>query len=108
MFANKVLWCLLLLPMLAWATDPMRPPHLEAPAEEMVLEPLRLSMIVAEEGRRRAVVNGKVLGVSERIGTARLVTIHDDYVVMIRAGQQIVLRLPLPDVRQVSEGELHE
>lgn len=108
MSVNKWWLCWLLLPVLAWAGDPMRPPNLEAPAEEIVLEPLRLSMILTEEGRRRAVVNGKVLSVSERIGTARLVSIHDDHVVMAQAGRQTVLRLPMPMIRQASKGETDE
>jgi len=105
---NKTVWLLLLLPSLVWANDPMRPPHLEAPPQEIVAEPLRLSMILAEEGRRRAVVNGKVLSVSERIGTARLLAIHDDHVVMVRAGQQFTLRLAVAPVIQASKGDVHE
>lgn len=108
MSVNKVVLFLLLWPMLVWANDPMRPPHLEAPPEEIVYEPLRLSMILAEEGRRRAVVNGKLLGVSERIGTARLVAIHDDHVVMTRAGQTFVLRLSTASVIQASKGDINE
>ena len=108
MFRNKCWLFLLLWPSLVWAGDPMRPPNLEAPAQEIVLEPLRLSMILREEGRHRAVVNGKVLDVSERIGTARLVAINDDHVVMARAGQSFVLRLSLPPVKQAGKGEIHE
>ena len=102
------LWLLMLLPLVAWAGDPMRPPNLEAPAQEIVHEPLRLSMILTEQGRKRAVVNGKVLDVSERIGTARLVSIHDDYVVMVQAGRQQVLRLPIPAIKQASKGNANE
>ena len=108
MSVSKWWGIVLLVPTFAWAGDPMRPPNLEAPAQEIVHAPLRLSMILSQQGRRRAVVNGKVLSVSERIGTARLVAIHDDYVVMTREGQQFVLRLQLPDIKQESKGEVHE
>lgn len=108
MSVNKTVWLLLLWPVLVWANDPMRPPHLEAPPAEIVHEPLRLSMILTEAGRRRAVVNGKVLSVSERIGTARLMAIHDDHVVMMRAGQTWVLKLSTAAVVQASKGEIDE
>lgn len=108
MFVRRWYCILLLLPALVWAGDPMRPPNLEAPAQEFVHEPLRLSMILSEQGRKRAIVNGKVLAVTERIGTARLVAIQDDHVVMVRGGQQFTLRLPIPAIKQVSEGDVNE
>lgn len=108
MSARNPLFALLLLPLLAWAGDPMRPPNLEPAAQEIVHEPLRLSMIVTEQGRKRAVVNGKILSVSERIGNARLEAIHDDHIVMTRGGQRFVLRLGIPAVKQASEGEFDE
>ncbi len=99
---------LMLVTFPVWAGDPMRPPNLEAPAQEILHEPLRLSMILNEQGRKRAVVNGKVMDVSDRVGTARLLAIHEDYVVMQQAGERIDLRLHGVAIKQASEGEAHE
>lgn len=100
MSGRNFFWPLLLCITPVLAADPMRPPNLEPPAQEIVHEPLRLSLILNDAGRKRAVVNGKVLAVSERIGNARLEAINDDHVVMTRAGQRIVLRLAIPAIRQ--------
>ena len=108
MLPARWLGLLLMAPLAVWAADPMRPLNLEPPAQEIVREPLRLSMILRESGRMRAVVNGKVLEVSDRIGTARLIAIREDHVVMSRGGQQFVLRLSIPVIKQVSEGPADE
>lgn len=105
MSGRNLVWLLLLCVTPVLAADPMRPPNLESPAQEIVHEPLRLSLILSDAGRKRAVVNGKVLSVSERIGNARLEAINDDHVVMTRAGQRFVLRLAIPAIRQESDSD---
>lgn len=95
-------------PLLVWANDPMRPPGLETAPSEMLVEPLRLSMILAGQGRQRAVINGKVLAVGEQVGNARLLAIGKDHVVMTQAGQRVELRLPVSFIRQTDKGKMHE
>lgn len=107
MWRNKG-WFLLALPLVAMAADPMKPPHLEAAPQEILVEPLRLTMILSEQGRRRAIVSGKVLEVSQRIGTARLVRINEDHVVMASGGQQFVLRLPISAVTKTGTAVMQE
>ena len=105
---ERLLLLCCLLPLPAFAGDPTRPPDLVPAAQEIVHAPLHLSMVLTEGERRRAVINGKLMAVSDWIGNARLVAIRDDSVVMRRAGHSIVLKLPLPAVRQDIKGVKHE
>lgn len=102
--------CLLMLaPLPATAGDPTRPPFAEAAAPlESAAAPLHLSMILREEGRRRAVINGQLVAVTEAVGNARVVAIHEDHVVMARSGRQFDLHLSLAPVKQLSQDGHHE
>ena len=110
MFPGK--WLVMLL-MSVWcvaalANDPTRPPNLAPVATELVHEPLRLSLVLSEGERRTAVVNGKVLAVSDWIGSAQVLAIRDDQVLMRRAGQRFVLRLPVAAIKKDMKGGQHE
>ena len=111
MSARKyLLLCLLLVQTLpVQAGDPTRPPFAEAatPLQE-TSTPLQLSMILREDGRRRAVINGQLLAVSEAVGNARVVAINEDYVVMAQGGRRFNLSLPITPVKQTHQGGLHE
>ncbi len=104
---SRILMCGVMcgLANVALAGDPTRPPFVEtAPAEQIVSEPLQLSMILQDGGRRRAVINGRSLAVSEWVSNAKVVAIHQDHVVMARGGGQFKLQLPIGAVKTVSKG----
>src|SRR3989338_10754497 len=93
----------------ALAGDPTRPPFAEASApRQSTATPMQLSMILQEEGRHRAVINGKLVAVSESVGNARVVAINQDHVVLARAGRQFSLHLPIAAVKQSSQGNQYE
>lgn len=95
--------------MNAAAGDPTRPPFVEMPpSQQVVSEPLQLSMILQERGRHRAVINGKSLAVADWISNAKVVAINQDHVLMARGGRQFKLQLPIGAVKTVSKGGMHE
>lgn len=103
--------CLLMMAQAlpALAGDPTRPPFVEASApRQSTAAPLQLSMILHEDGRHRAVINGSLVAVSESVGSARVVAIHSDHVVLARAGRQFSLHLPIAAVKQSSQGSQYE
>ena len=108
MLRNSILFLLLVMPWVAYGGDPTRPPNLAPAAQEILHEPLHLSLILADDQRRRAVINGKVLAVSDWIGDAQVKTIGRDQVVMQRAGQRIVLKLPLSAIKKQTKGGQNE
>ena len=105
---ERLLLLCCLIPAPVFAGDPTRPPDLAPAAQEIVHAPLHLSMVLTEGDRRRVVINGKLMAVSDWIGNARLVAIHDDSVVVRQAGKRIVLKLPLPAIRREIKGVKHE
>lgn len=103
--------CLLMITQAlpALAGDPTRPPFAEASApRQSTATSLQLSMILQEDGRNRAVINGSLVAVSESVGNARVVAINPDHVVMARAGRQFSLHLPIAAVKQSSQGSQYE
>lgn len=108
---SRVLLCGVLcgLANAALAGDPTRPPVVEMPpTQQVVSEPLQLSMILQDGGRRRAVINGRSLAVSDWVSNAKVVAIHQDHVVMARGGGQFKLQLPIGAVKTVSKGRADE
>ena len=94
----------------AAVTDPMRPPPFalrqyrlekqKKPASTAEPKPTRktaarwvLNSILYATGRRRAIVNGRLLAVGERIGGARLVAIERDRVRLRLQDRTITLKL---------------
>ncbi len=88
--------------------DPMRPPAFAlrkyreqqrksataTPAGPVVkTEPLLLHSILYSPARRRAIINGRLLAVGDRIAGAKLVAIERDRVRLLRQGSNIVLKL---------------
>lgn len=77
--------------------DPMRPAlGLAAPVAEQPVEKIngwRLSSTLVASGRRVAVVNGRVVGVGDRIDGARVVAIQAREVLLTNDGSRITLRL---------------
>lgn len=107
--------CLLLvwlLPLPLHADDPTRPPFLEVAPQQgermRTVAPLKLSMILQEGERQRAVINGRLLAVADRIGSAQVISIQQDHVVMARAGRQFRLELPIGTVKTASKGKTDE
>ena len=89
--------------------DPMRPPtaHPEekAPDPGERIERLELTSTVVGPDRRVAVIDGRRLGVGDRIGGARIIAINPSSVRLVAAGRSYVLRLLRKTIkRPASEG----
>ena len=88
--------------------DPMRPPAFAlrkyreqqrkssaiTPARTAAkAKPLRLHSILYSPARRRAIINGRLLAVGDRIAGAKLIAIERERVRLLRDGAKIVLKL---------------
>ena len=72
--------------------DPMRPPFFDGGSsgentKEQPNQPLELSMILAGNERKVAILNGVALGVGENVDGYRLLRIDSDRVVVSRKGR---------------------
>ena len=91
---------LALLPALALAQDPTRPPtaaEIRAWMGEVDTEAVdsdwRLQAILASDQRRLAIINGQRVRPGDRVDTAEVLTIEPDRVVLAHRGREIVLFL---------------
>jgi len=85
--------------------DPTRPPTAQsAKVHKAARKPLRwtLSSTLVSAQRRTAVINGRVVGVGEKINGARVVAILPSKVHLRRKGRDITLVLLKQDVKRPS------
>jgi len=83
--------------------DPMQPPQVEAASTAKERKPhpsWRLQSILVSPARRVAIINGHRLTTGERVGGARLVSIHPDHVILNYQGRNLELRLPLVNLKK--------
>lgn len=74
--------------------DPMQPYQpVPSDAQGAVEQPFRLTGVLVSDTRRVAVINGKRLGVGERIDGAEVTRIDPKRVELRRGGEPLVLRL---------------
>jgi MSHA biogenesis protein MshK len=85
--------------------DPMRPPSaLGAPAANTPAQGPRwtLHSTVVAAAQRSAVVNGRAVGVGDRVGGARVIAIHPGRVRLLGPEGEFTLRLRTPTIREES------
>ncbi|MBA54111.1 MAG: hypothetical protein CMK89_06600 [Pseudomonadales bacterium] len=82
------------------AGDPTRPPLFSEVKAATAYQPLELSMILNDSNNMRAIINESVVGVSDTVANAKVLSIAEDSVVVSRGGQKITLRMPLAAVRK--------
>jgi hypothetical protein len=105
---------LLLVPGLATAAtlrDPTRPPDSLSVAGDVV-EPgpsrWRLQGMFYRDGSRSALVNGRRVGVGDRVDGARVVSVDDRAVVLQRDGDRFELTPADPRVKRPATVSAHE
>ncbi|MEE2733218.1 MAG: hypothetical protein VYA55_20535 [Pseudomonadota bacterium] len=87
------------------AGDPTRPPMFSNTKTKTAYAPLQLSMILNDGHHKRAIINESVVGVSDQVADAKVLSIAEDSVVVSRAGRRITLRMPMAAVRKESVNE---
>lgn len=94
-----ILWVLVLgiAPGVQALTDPTQPSNYRTATKE---PSLHLESVLSSEHRKVAVINGVVLSVGERIGSARVVAITENTVKLRRGGKEFSLQLKRASIRQ--------
>ena len=87
------------------AGDPTRPPLFSEVKAVTAHQPLQLSMILRDSNNMRAIINESVVGVSDTVANAKVLSIAEDSVVVSRGGQRITLRMPIAAVRKETVDE---
>jgi len=107
---NKLIFVLFMFPFSIAAVsaiehDPTKPPLFSNYTQQAVHSPLTLSLVMKREGAWRAIINEQVVSVNDRIGSARVMMIDEDQVVLSRSGERIILQMSLGDIRRDGEYE---
>lgn len=85
------------LPAAAQLSDPTRPPAFDAASGEMGVAAASdgglQSVILRQNGRPAALINGEVVELGAKLGDARLVKVNEDSVVLLGPAGRETLRL---------------
>ncbi len=92
--------CFSVTTVAALERDPTQPPVTASYTEQVVHNPLTLSLVMKQQGGWRAIINEKMVGVDDQVENARVMMIDEDQVVLSRAGEKIILHMSIDDIRR--------
>ena len=87
--------------------DPTRPATLGRPAVTSLERGVRLEAVIGAGEARRAIVNGRIVRVGERVGSVLITGISDDSIQYVQSGRTLVARLPTQKVAVRKSSALH-